>query len=114
MVQLFQNLISNAIKFHREGIPPVVHVGVEQGTDPLVITVTDNGIGMDMRYADQVFAPFKRLETSGPFAGSGIGLAVAKKVVAAHEGRISIISEPGNGSTFRIELPIQNNDHETH
>ncbi len=105
MVQLFQNLISNAIKFHRPDVPPVVHIGVADDGHEWTITFTDNGIGIDMRFADQVFAPFKRLQASGPFTGSGIGLAVAKKVVVAHDGRITIRSTPGEGTSFIVSLP---------
>lgn len=105
MVQLFQNLISNAIKFSRQGVPPVVHITAKDEGHEWMLSFTDNGIGIDMRFAEQVFAPFKRLQASGPFTGSGIGLAVAKKVVMGHEGRITITSKPGEGTSFIVSLP---------
>jgi PAS domain S-box-containing protein len=105
MVQLFQNLISNGIKFHRPGVPPIVHVGVSDEGREWRLTFTDNGIGIDMRFAAQVFAPFKRLQAADRYSGSGIGLAVAKKVVTSHGGRISIEPTPGPGSTFVVFLP---------
>lgn len=124
--QLFQNLLSNALKFYRTDaagvlIPPIVRISVErsQGVDlPVemqkelsinrsywIISVADNGIGFDQKYADAIFQVFQRLHTRQQFTGTGIGLAVVKKVVEQHDGAIRVSSEVGIGTTFRVYLP---------
>ena len=113
---LFQNLIGNAIKFHGEA-PPKVHVEAHltPGASPekagetrkeWVFSVRDNGIGMDMQYAERVFVIFQRLNTREKFAGTGIGLAMCKKIVQRHGGRIWFESAPGKGTTFYFSIPI--------
>jgi len=105
MAELFQNLISNAIKFHgRE--PPVVHISARRAGGEWVFSVQDNGIGIDAKYVDRIFEIFERLHPSDQYAGSGIGLAVCKRVVERHGGRIWCESELGKGTTFFFSLPI--------
>jgi PAS domain S-box-containing protein len=104
LIQLFQNLLGNAIKF-RSDAPPSIHVGVEQTKDGWEFSVHDNGIGVDMKYAERIFSVFQRLHAREEYPGTGIGLAVVKKIVERHGGRIWVQSEPANGSTFYFTLP---------
>jgi signal transduction histidine kinase len=99
MVQLFQNLISNAIKFRGSG-QPEIHLGVRQEKGGWRFSVTDNGIGLSPEYEERIFIIFQRLHGSDKYPGTGIGLAVCKKIVDYHGGRIWVESEPGEGSTF--------------
>jgi len=107
LTQLFQNLIGNAIKFRGDD-PPDVLVGVEH--DPArnewVVSIKDNGIGMDMQYAGKIFTIFQRLHAAEQYSGTGVGLAICKKIVERHGGRIWVESELGKGSTFYFTLPI--------
>jgi signal transduction histidine kinase len=103
--QLFQNLIGNALKFRREGVPPHIHVGARQEGDEWVLSVSDNGIGIEPEYYDRIFVLFQRLHSRGEFPGTGIGLAICKKIVERHGGRIQVDSAPGEGTTFRFSLP---------
>lgn len=104
MIQLFQNLIGNAVKFHRD-VPPEVHVGARETETGWEIDVTDNGIGMKPAYFDRIFLIFQRLHERGKYPGTGIGLAVCKKIVERHGGVITVASEPDRGSTFTFSLP---------
>ena len=107
MRQLFQNLIGNSLKFSKEGEKPVVKVRCTKSDGPNChILVEDNGIGFEQEFADKIFAPFQRLHgRSSPYPGTGMGLAICKKIVERHGGSISAKSRPGNGATFIIELP---------
>jgi signal transduction histidine kinase len=109
MRQLFQNLIGNALKFHKEGEKPVVKVLCDASDDAnCLIVVEDNGIGFDEQHLDRIFAPFQRLHgRSSPFEGTGMGLAICKKIVERHGGSITARSEPGRGSAFVVTLPIK-------
>lgn len=108
MRQLFQNLIGNALKFHREGERPVIRISSSPEPDgTLKVLVEDNGIGFDEKFIETIFKPFNRLHgRSGPYEGSGMGLAICRKIVERHGGSISAESEPGKGSTFIIILPF--------
>ena len=104
LVQVFSNLIGNAVKY-RSARKPEIHISVkDQGTE-WMFTVKDNGIGFDMRYAHEIFGMFKRLPNSDAYEGSGVGLALCKAVIQRHHGRIWVESKPGKGSTFFFTLP---------
>jgi PAS domain S-box-containing protein len=109
MRQLFQNLIGNALKFQRAGVSPRVEVvgGTETSEhgERIRLEVRDNGIGFDPRYHDRIFQIFQRLHGKAEFEGTGIGLAICKKIVDRHDGRIHARSVPGEGATFVVELP---------
>ncbi len=104
LTQLFQNLIGNALKFISAGAPRI-HVGVAELPHAWEFSVKDNGIGIDSQYFDRIFMVFQRLHSKGEYAGTGIGLAICKKVVDRHGGRIRVESQPGQGSTFFFTLP---------
>ncbi len=104
--QLFQNLLGNAIKFRREGIPPNIQVGCRLKGDHWVIRVKDNGIGIAPEYHDKIFMIFQRLHGRDKYPGTGIGLAICKKIVERHGGSIWIDSKPGEGTTFLFTLPV--------
>lgn len=103
LIQLFQNLIGNAIKFRSEKTPMII-IGAEQYSDHYSFYVQDNGIGFDNKYADRIFVIFQRLHTREKYAGTGIGLAICKKIVEMHGGRIEAASEVDQGTTFRFTL----------
>lgn len=105
---LLQNLVGNAIKFHRANTPPVVKVRVSaQDETHVTLVVEDNGIGFNEKYLDRIFQPFQRLNSLEQFEGSGIGLAVSRKIVERHNGQISAISTPGEGSQFIVTIPLK-------
>ena len=106
MRQLFQNLIGNALKFKREGVAP--RITVESSTDVTwhTIVFSDNGIGFEQEFTDKIFAPFQRLHARTEYAGSGIGLSVCRRIVERHNGTIVGSSEPGEGATFTVTLPV--------
>ena len=108
MRQLFQNLVGNALKFQKKGVPPEVKVTAEvlEGSR-CRIQVRDNGIGFDNRYAEQIFKVFERLHGRDEYEGTGIGLAVCRKVVERHNGTISAEGFPGEGAVFTVTLPLK-------
>jgi PAS domain S-box-containing protein len=109
MRQVFANLIGNALKFHRPEVPPEVRVTAEAEGDPPAawrIRVADNGIGFEESQLDRIFQPFQRLHGRGEYEGSGIGLAICRKIVDRHGGAISARSQPGEGAVFDIRLPV--------
>ncbi|HBA82812.1 MAG TPA: hypothetical protein DCZ95_01840 [Verrucomicrobia bacterium] len=113
LTQVFQNLIGNALKFRRPDAAPRVHIGVreiggEQACAPRsswLFTVQDNGIGIDPTFANRIFMIFQRLHTRDEFPGNGVGLAICKKIVERHGGKIWVESEPGKGAAFCFTLP---------
>ena len=108
VVQLFQNLIGNAIKYC-ENKDPRVHIAAEQiGLREWQFTVSDNGIGIDAKDYERIFVIFQRLHSSGQYSGSGIGLAICKRIVERHHGRIWVESDIGKGSRFCFTLLVQN------
>jgi light-regulated signal transduction histidine kinase (bacteriophytochrome) len=118
MRQLLQNLLGNALKFHRPEVPPVVKLSSEllptqeagsagRAAPPMCqLHVADNGIGFDEQYLDRIFTPFQRLHGRGEYEGTGIGLAVCRKIVERHGGSITARSAPGQGAIFLVMLPI--------
>jgi signal transduction histidine kinase len=104
LTQLFQNLVGNALKFCKDGRPEI-RVGAERQGSEWVFSVQDNGIGIDPQYRDRIFLIFQRLHKREEFEGTGIGLAICKKIVEQQGGRIWVESEPGHGSTFKFTLP---------
>ena len=104
IMQVFQNLVGNSIKF-RNGPPPRIHVGVERTAAEWVFSVRDNGIGIDPQYAGRIFEIFQRLHAQREYPGSGIGLAIARKIVERHGGRIWVESKLQQGATFFFTLP---------
>jgi PAS domain S-box-containing protein len=112
MRQLLQNLIGNALKFHRQGVAPVVKVFARQAeSNPKVweLIVQDNGIGFDQKYLDKIFVPFQRLHGRDNFEGTGIGLAICRKIAERHGGNITAHSSPNQGATFVVTLPARHN-----
>jgi light-regulated signal transduction histidine kinase (bacteriophytochrome) len=104
MTQLFQNLIGNAIKFRGEE-PPQIHVGVNREPERWVFSVRDNGISIEPQYFERIFQLFQRLHTRKYYPGTGIGLAICKRIVERHGGTIWVESQPGQGSTFFFSIP---------
>jgi light-regulated signal transduction histidine kinase (bacteriophytochrome) len=98
MVQLLQNLIGNAIKFCER--PPVVHISATEEKDQYVFTVKDNGIGIEPQYVEKIFQIFQRLHPKEEYGGTGIGLAICKRIVERHGGKIWVESKPGEGTSF--------------
>jgi signal transduction histidine kinase len=105
--QLFQNLIGNALKFHTPGVPPRIKVYAQLLPGNAVqVCVEDNGIGFNMEDAERIFQPFQRLLSRSQYEGNGMGLAICKKIVERHGGTITAVSKLGEGSTFRVTLPL--------
>lgn len=104
LVQLFQNLINNALKY-RSSEPPMIDIQAELSVDRWLFTVRDNGIGVDPKYTEKIFDMFARLHGKTQYTGTGIGLAICKKIVTAHGGKIWMESEPGEGSIVYFSLP---------
>jgi chemotaxis family two-component system sensor kinase Cph1 len=110
LMQLFQNLLGNAIKFKKKDETPRIHVGVQRQEDSWLFSVQDNGIGLDPQFADRIFVIFQRLHTRDEYPGSGMGLAICKKIVECHRGQIWVESELGKGATFYFTIPVGGRD----
>ena len=106
--QLFQNLIGNSIRY-RSNAPPRIHVAAELGDKEWVFSVSDNGIGIETQFKEQIFGMFKRLHSTAEYPGTGMGLAICQRIVNRLGGRIWVESEPGQGSKFFFTIPKQPN-----
>jgi PAS domain S-box-containing protein len=104
LIQLFQNLVGNAIKYQNPGVPRVHISTARNGDEKWIFSVKDNGLGIDQQYFEKIFGMFQRLHKREEFAGTGIGLAICKKIVERHGSSISVESQLGQGSTFRFAL----------
>jgi PAS domain S-box-containing protein len=104
---VFQNLIGNAIKFHRKDVQPHISISASMNNDWWTVSVADNGIGIDPAFYDRIFEIFQRLHTRDKYPGTGVGLAIVKKIIERHGGRIWVESEEGKGSTFYFTLPAE-------
>jgi signal transduction histidine kinase len=106
LVLVLQNLVANAIKFHKPGMAPEINVTAHRRSDEWVLEVSDNGIGFDPKYSERIFQVFQRLHGVGKYPGNGIGLAISRRIVEHHGGRLWAESEPGKGATFFFTLPV--------
>jgi PAS domain S-box-containing protein len=106
MHQLLQNLINNGLKFHRDGVLPILQISASTTRKKCRLMVKDNGIGFDLQYLDRIFKPFQRLHSRQEYEGSGMGLAICRRIAERHSGGITAESAPGKGSTFIVTLPI--------
>ena len=125
MNQLFYDLISNALKFTRPGVPPVIHISCQQLTKEAVkanlnlnnnwsyyeIIFKDNGIGFDQKYALQIFTMFQKLSNATTYAGTGVGLALCKKIVQGYQGDIFAEGKENEGAAFHVILPFPQSTH---
>ncbi len=107
MRQLLQNLVANALKFARPGVPAEVHVGATVTGGCCELVVEDNGIGFDPQYAERIFRIFERLHGRSEYPGTGIGLALCRKIAERHGGTISAFGRPDEGARFTVRLPIR-------
>jgi PAS domain S-box-containing protein len=115
MRQLLQNLAANALKFHRPDVPPVVSINGTIGSDGCCrITVADNGIGFEDKYADRIFTMFERLHARAKYEGTGIGLAICRKIAQRHGGDIAATSSPDEGATFTVTIPARHSHEGDH
>ena len=106
MMQLLQNLIGNALKYHKVGIPPIINIqGQDSGNGEISIVIEDNGIGFSEKYAERIFHPFQRLHGTSEYEGTGIGLAICRRIIDRHNGTITVKSNLGEGSMFIVTLP---------
>ncbi len=105
LTQVFQNLIGNAIKFRRPGDRPVIRISAHREEGRWSLRVSDNGIGIDQKYFERIFQMFQRLHGRDEYPGTGIGLALCKKIVERHGGEMSVASESGRGTTFSFTIP---------
>lgn len=106
LIQVMQNLLANAVKFRKEGIPPEISVTAQRLDGEWIFGVADNGIGFDPRYCDRIFEIFQRLHGIGKYPGNGIGLAICRRIIEHHGGRLWAESQPDIGSTFFFTLPV--------
>jgi light-regulated signal transduction histidine kinase (bacteriophytochrome) len=106
LVQLFQNLVGNSMRY-KSNDPPRIHIAARQHGGHWEFSVQDNGIGIDPQYKEQIFAIFKRLHSTADYPGTGMGLAICQRIVERAAGRIWVESEPGRGATFNFTIPFR-------
>jgi light-regulated signal transduction histidine kinase (bacteriophytochrome) len=107
--QVFFNLISNSIKFSKNNDKIVIEIGRKKNNDEIIYYIKDNGVGFDMKYSDKIFNVFRRLHSEKDFEGTGIGLAIVKRIINNHGGRIWVESRINKGSVFYFSLPVLKN-----
>ncbi|MFL5814923.1 MAG: sensor histidine kinase [Bdellovibrionia bacterium] len=107
MRQLLQNILSNALKFHKPETPPEIHIESEVKAGNCEIRIRDNGIGFEEKYLDRIFTIFQRLHGKSQYEGTGVGLAIVRRIVERHHGQVTAKSTPGHGTTFIINLPVR-------
>lgn len=112
MYQVFSNLMGNAVKYSSKKEKPEVIIKAIAGEEDITYSIADNGIGIDMKQGDQVFELFKRLNNAGNFEGTGVGLAIVKRILEKHQARIWYESEPGNGTVFYLCIKNKENEKE--
>ena len=106
IIRVFQNLIGNALKFRKKGVQPKIHIKAQKEGHEYIFSVQDNGIGIEPQYTDRIFEVFKRLHAIGEYEGTGIGLAIVKRIIERHHGRVWVESEYGFFSTFYFTIPM--------
>jgi light-regulated signal transduction histidine kinase (bacteriophytochrome) len=104
MIQLFQNLIGNGIKYRKEE-NPIIHISSDSVDDEYIFSVKDNGIGIDQKHLGRIFTIFQRLHSREEYVGTGIGLAISKRILQKHRGKIWVEFELGKGTTFYFTIP---------
>ena len=109
LVQVFSNILDNALTFRSPKVAPVVHLSAEYQAGWVVFSVHDNGIGIDPEFFERIFQMFQRLHSRTEYPGTGIGLAICQRIIERHHGRIWVTSIPGCGSTFCFTVPCFNN-----
>ena len=114
MHQLMQNVISNGLKFHKIDIAPIVKITAKVSGNKCKISIKDNGIGFDMQYLDRIFKPFQRLHSRQEYEGSGMGLAICRRIIERHRGEITAVSTLDEGSTFIVTIPINQSNGENY
>lgn len=107
-MQVLHNLVGNAIKYSRKDVPPRISISVQDGIADWTIKVEDNGIGIEEEYFEKIFIIFQRLHSRMEYEGTGIGLAIVKRIIEKLNGRIRVESTPGAGSSFYFTIPKQN------
>jgi light-regulated signal transduction histidine kinase (bacteriophytochrome) len=107
MRQLLQNLLSNGLKFQKPGVAPEISVNAVVKNGNCILSVSDNGIGFEEKYLDRIFTIFQRLHGRTEYEGTGIGLAVCRRIIERHNGQITAESTLGKGSTFIVTLPVK-------
>ncbi len=110
MRQMFQNLISNSLKFKKQDVPPVIDIKAITLNEHCEIRVKDNGIGFDVKYLDRIFTIFQRLHGRQEYEGTGVGLAIVRRIIERHKGSVTAMSEPGIGAEFIVRLPIKHSE----
>lgn len=107
MHQLIQNLVSNGLKFQKKDVPPIIRIGAQTTQEVCILTISDNGIGFHEKYLDRIFTIFQRLHGKHEYEGTGVGLAVCRRIIERHNGSITAQSSPGQGANFIMTLPLK-------